>query len=69
MSEPKRYTLAEAQREPALKECQLHGHSFDVTETRNGGGRLIGIGIRCGQCGWGGRVEMNGPDPALRGAL
>jgi hypothetical protein len=59
----KRYTLAEAQHELAVRECR-GGHSFDVTEVRNHVDGVILVRVHCPSCGWGGLCNMNGADPS-----
>ena len=53
MAEPT-YTLEEAERELAKRECAAHGHSWDVIENMAEGP----LRIVCVQCGWSGDVTM-----------
>jgi hypothetical protein len=54
MSEQKTYTLEEARRELARRECEHHGHSWDVISTIGAGPEAV----VCTQCGWAGTVAM-----------
>ena len=49
-----RYTLEEARREFARRECANHGHSWNVIQSVGGGP----MRIVCESCGWSGAVEM-----------
>ena len=52
------YTLAEAQRELALRECARHGHTWTIHQNIASGP----LRISCDRCGWSGGVTM-GPRP------
>jgi hypothetical protein len=45
--EEPRYTLKEAERELAKRECGIYGHTFDVTVTTGSGNPRIVVCTRC----------------------
>lgn len=58
MNEEQRYTLDEAEKELALRECRNHGHSWDVIEARTIGDPLAApMAVVCNRCGQSHRVE------------
>lgn len=56
-----RYTLREAQREMALRECANFGHSWQIISVEFG----KPVQIICDSCGWSGSVAM-GDRPSPR---
>lgn len=57
----RRFTLDEAAAELRKQECRRFGHDWDVVAygtLGNGGAGAAPVGIRCGRCGWSGRVTM-----------
>lgn len=57
MSE-ERYTLTEVTREIARRECQMHGHDYDVVVSHGRGP----VELRCLRCGESWRVERRHPE-------
>jgi hypothetical protein len=54
MSEPT-YTLAEAQRELARRQCATTGHEWNILSAYPGGPP---VRITCASCGWAGSIAM-----------
>lgn len=52
------YTLSEAQRELALRECARWGHEWEVVSGYTIATQHTPLAIKCGRCGWSGKVEM-----------
>jgi hypothetical protein len=48
-AEEQRYTLAEAERELERRECQLHGHRFDVIVVFGSADPVKVACLRCGK--------------------
>ena len=55
MSDEPTYTLDEARRVMALRECSDYGHDWNIIENMAQGP----LRFSCGRCGWSGAVTMN----------
>lgn len=54
MSDEPTYTLDEARRVMALRECATYGHEWNVVQNLQRPRRLV-----CDRCGWSGVVTMS----------